>query len=87
MVPVDGKWSAVGLADAVSKYAWSEKSFSENKAELDRFAADLRSAKRSGVGHRYESLPGQLRSHNVGFGMSALEGKADLPWASPDVGF
>src|SRR5215203_3405975 len=36
---VDGKWSAVGLADAVSKYAWSGKSFSENKAELDRFAA------------------------------------------------
>src|SRR3982074_717840 len=25
----DGKWSAVGLADAVSKYAWSGKSFSE----------------------------------------------------------
>lgn len=41
---VDGKWSAVGLADAVSKYAWSGKSFSENKAELDRFAADLQSA-------------------------------------------
>ena len=32
---VDGKWSAVGLADAVSKYAWSGKTFSENKAELD----------------------------------------------------
>jgi hypothetical protein len=41
---IDGKWSAVGLADAVSKYAWSGKSFSENKAELDRFAADLQSA-------------------------------------------
>jgi hypothetical protein len=41
---VDGKWSAVGLADAVSKYAWSGKKFSENKAELDRFAADLQSA-------------------------------------------
>jgi hypothetical protein len=41
---VDGKWSAVGLADAVSKYAWSGKSFSENKAELDRLAADLQSA-------------------------------------------
>src|SRR6202166_5298425 len=41
---VEGKWSAVGLADAVSKYAWSGKSFSENKAELDRFAADLQSA-------------------------------------------
>jgi hypothetical protein len=41
---VDGKWSAVGLADAVSKYAWSGKSFSENKAELDRLAADLKSA-------------------------------------------
>ena len=41
---VDGKWSAVGLADAVSKYAWSGKNFSENKAELDRFAADLQSA-------------------------------------------
>jgi hypothetical protein len=41
---VDGKWSAVGLADAVSKYAWSGKSFSKNKAEFDRFAADLQSA-------------------------------------------
>jgi len=41
---IDGKWSAVGLADAVSKYAWSGKSFSENKTELDRFAADLQSA-------------------------------------------
>ena len=41
---VDGKWSAVGLADAVSKYAWSGKSFSENKAELDQLAADLQSA-------------------------------------------
>jgi len=41
---VNGKWSAVGLADAVSKYAWSGKSFSESKAELDRFAADLQSA-------------------------------------------
>jgi hypothetical protein len=41
---VDGKWSAVGLADAVSKYACSGKSFSENKAESDRFAADLQSA-------------------------------------------
>ena len=41
---VDGKWSAVGLADAVSKYAWSGKNFSENKAEFDRFAADLQSA-------------------------------------------
>jgi hypothetical protein len=41
---IDGKWSAVGLADAVSKYAWSGKSFSESKAELDRFAANLQSA-------------------------------------------
>src|SRR5215207_9569323 len=41
---VDGKWSAVGLADAVSKYAWSGKSFSENKVEFERFAADLQSA-------------------------------------------
>jgi hypothetical protein len=41
---VNHKWSAVGLADAVSKYAWSGKSFSESKAGLDRFAADLQSA-------------------------------------------
>ena len=41
---IGGKWSAVGLADAVSKYAWSGKSFSENKAESDRFSADLQSA-------------------------------------------
>jgi hypothetical protein len=41
---VDGKWMAVGLADAASKYARSGKSFSENKAELDRLAADLQSA-------------------------------------------
>ena len=41
---VDGKWSAAGLADAVSKYAWHGKTFSENKAELDRLAADLQSA-------------------------------------------
>jgi hypothetical protein len=41
---VDGKWSAVGLADAVSKYSWSGRRFSENKAEFDRFAADLQSA-------------------------------------------
>src|SRR5207344_152295 len=41
---VDGKWSAVGLADAVSKYAWSGKNFAENKAELDRLAAELQSA-------------------------------------------
>ena len=41
---INGKWSAVGLADAVSKYAWSGKNFSENKAELDRFASDLQSA-------------------------------------------
>jgi hypothetical protein len=41
---IDGKWLAVGLADAVSKYAWSGKSFSENKAELDRFAVNLQSA-------------------------------------------
>jgi len=41
---VDGKWSAVGLADAVSKYAWSGKTFAENKAEFDRLAADLQSA-------------------------------------------
>ena len=41
---VNHKWSAVGLADAVSKYAWSGKNFAENKAELDRFAADLQSA-------------------------------------------
>ena len=41
---VDGRWSAVGLADAISKYAWSGKNFSENKAEFDQFAADLQSA-------------------------------------------
>ena len=41
---VDGKWSAVGLADAVSKYAWSGKNFAESKFELDRFVADLQSA-------------------------------------------
>jgi hypothetical protein len=41
---VDGRWSAVGLADAISKYASSGKSFSENKAEFDQFAADLQSA-------------------------------------------
>jgi hypothetical protein len=41
---VDGKWTAVGLADAASKYARSGKSYSENKAELDRLAADLQSA-------------------------------------------
>jgi hypothetical protein len=41
---VDGRWSAVGLADALSKFAWGGKSFSENKAELDRFAANLQSA-------------------------------------------
>jgi hypothetical protein len=41
---IDGKWSAVGLADAASKYARSGKSFSENNAELDRFAANLQSA-------------------------------------------
>jgi hypothetical protein len=41
---VDGKWSAVGLVDAVSKYVWSGKSFSENKAEFDRLSADLQSA-------------------------------------------
>src|SRR6476661_3141168 len=41
---VDGKWSAVGLADAVSKYSCSGKRFSENKAEFDRLAADLQSA-------------------------------------------
>ena len=48
---VDGRWSAVGLADAVSKYAWSGKRFSENKAELDRFAADLQSAIRRDSNH------------------------------------
>jgi len=41
---VDGKWSAVGLADAASKYAWHGKNFTENKAEFDRLAADLQSA-------------------------------------------
>ena len=41
---VDGKWSAVGLADAASKYAWSGKTFAENKSELDRLAAELQSA-------------------------------------------
>jgi len=45
---VDGKWSAVGLADAVTKYAWSGKDFAESKAELDRFAADLQSAVQQG---------------------------------------
>src|SRR4051794_9272281 len=32
---VDGKWTAVGLADAASKYFRSGKSLAENKAELD----------------------------------------------------
>ena len=41
---VGGKWSAAGLADAVSKYAWRGKNFTETKAELDRLAADLQSA-------------------------------------------
>ena len=41
---VNHKWSAVGLSDAVSKYAWSGKTFAESKAESDRFAADLQSA-------------------------------------------
>ena len=41
---VEGKWSAVGLADAASKYAWHGKNFTENKAEFDRLAADLQSA-------------------------------------------
>ena len=41
---IDGKWSAVGLADAVSKYSCSGKSFSENNAELNKFAVDLQSA-------------------------------------------
>ena len=41
---IDGKWSAFGLADAVSKYAWSGRTFSENKVESDRLAADLQSA-------------------------------------------
>jgi hypothetical protein len=41
---VDGKWSAVGLADAAFKYAWHGKNFTENKAEFDRLAADLQSA-------------------------------------------
>jgi hypothetical protein len=36
------------LADAVSKYAWSGKTFAESKAELDRFAADLQSAMQLG---------------------------------------
>ena len=41
---VDGKWSAVGLADAVSKYASRGKNFAENKAEFERLAAELRPA-------------------------------------------
>jgi len=41
---IDGRWSAFGLADAASKYAWGGKNFSENKVELDRLAADLQSA-------------------------------------------
>jgi hypothetical protein len=41
---INHKWSAVGLADAVSKYAWSGKNFAESKAELDRFATDLQCA-------------------------------------------
>ncbi|WP_210205410.1 hypothetical protein, partial [Bradyrhizobium sp. MOS002] len=41
---VDGKWSAVGLADALSKYAWHGKNFLGSKAEFDRLAADLQSA-------------------------------------------
>ena len=41
---VDGKWSAVGLADAVSKYASRGKNFAENKAEFERLAAELQPA-------------------------------------------
>src|SRR4030081_460872 len=44
----EDKWTAVRVAAPVSKYAWSGKSFSENKAELDRFAADLQSAIQQG---------------------------------------
>lgn len=48
---IDGKWSALGLADAVSKYAWGGKGFSENKVELDRLAADLQSAIQGNSNH------------------------------------
>lgn len=41
---IEGNWSAFGLADAASKYAWNGRSFSENKVELDQMAADLQSA-------------------------------------------
>ena len=41
---IAGRWSATGLADALSKYAWGGKSFSENNAELNRLAANLQSA-------------------------------------------
>ncbi|MGY4431209.1 hypothetical protein ACVWWO_003686 [Bradyrhizobium sp. F1.13.1] len=41
---VDGRWTAVGLADAASKFAGNGKNFTANKAEFDRLAADLQSA-------------------------------------------
>ena len=41
---VEGKWSAAGLADAVSKYAWGGKNFFENKDDFNRFATDLQFA-------------------------------------------
>ena len=41
---IEGKWSAYGLADAVSKYAWNGQTFPENKIELDGMAANLQSA-------------------------------------------
>src|SRR5579863_10392922 len=54
---INGKWSASGLADAASKYAWNGKSFSENKVELDRMAADLQSAvHRNSTNHLSEAI-------------------------------
>lgn len=41
---IGGKWSAFGLADAVSKYAWGGRNFSEHKIESDRLATHLQSA-------------------------------------------
>jgi hypothetical protein len=41
---VKGNWMASGLGDAQSKYNWNGRSFSENKAELDRFAGQLQSS-------------------------------------------
>ena len=41
---VNGNWSTVGLAEAVAKFSWSGKGFSESSAERDGLASDLQSA-------------------------------------------